>query len=77
MLKVPHHGSSRQDPAFVAATRARFALISCGIDNAYGHPAAKTLRLLESLGMQVLRTDRQGSLALSGAGERVSVVVQR
>ena len=77
VLKVPHHGSSRQDPAFVAATRARFALISCGIDNAYGHPAAKTLRLLESLGMQVLRTDRQGSLALSGAGERVSVVVQR
>ncbi len=77
VLKVPHHGSSRQDPAFIEASGARFALISCGVDNAYGHPAAKTLRLLEGFGMQVLRTDRQGSIALAGSRDAARIVVQR
>ncbi len=65
VLKVPHHGSSRQDEAFIKATGARLALIEVGLHNTYGHPAAKTLRLLESLGMQVLRTDQQGAVAIS------------
>ena len=39
VLKVPHHGSSRQDQAFLAATHARLAIVSAGVDNDYGHPA--------------------------------------
>jgi competence protein ComEC len=57
VVKVPHHGSSRQDPDFLAATGARVALVEVGLNNTYGHPAAKTLRTLEGLGMQILRTD--------------------
>lgn len=73
VLKVPHHGSSRQDPDFLAATRARIALLEVGLDNSYGHPAAKTLRTLEADGMQVVRTDQQGAVAISHdpAGWRV------
>src|SRR4029450_6758414 len=37
VLKVPHHGSAQQDPAFFAATRARVAIASAGVDNDYGH----------------------------------------
>ncbi len=65
VLKVPHHGSSRQDEAFLKATGARLALIEVGLNNTYGHPSPKTLRLLEGLGMQVLRTDQQGAVAIS------------
>jgi competence protein ComEC len=65
VLKVPHHGSSRQDEAFLKATGARLALIEVGRNNTYGHPSPKTLRLLEGLGMQVLRTDQQGAVAIS------------
>jgi competence protein ComEC len=65
VLKVPHHGSSRQDEAFLKATGARIALIEVGLHNTYGHPSAKTLRVLEGLGMQVLRTDQQGAVAIS------------
>ncbi len=65
IFKVPHHGSSRQDADFLAATKARVALVEVGLDNTYGHPAAKTLRTLEGLGMQVVRTDQQGSVAIS------------
>ena len=39
VLKVAHHGSARQDPDLVRATRARLAVISVGVDNDYGHPA--------------------------------------
>ncbi len=65
VLKVPHHGSGRQSPDFLAATGASLALVEVGEGNTYGHPAAKTLRSVEGLGMRVLRTDRHGSIAIS------------
>ena len=40
VLKVPHHGSARQTPAFLDAVGARFAVASVGAGNPYGHPSA-------------------------------------
>lgn len=77
VLKVPHHGSSRQDEAFIKATGARIALIEVGLHNTYGHPSAKTVRLLEGLGMQVLRTDQQGAVAISTASGRWRITTLR
>ena len=77
ILKVPHHGSSRQAPDFLAATAARIALVEVGLDNTYGHPATKTLRALESLGMQTLRTDLQGSVAIGIAAGQWHVTTLR
>ncbi|HEY0694468.1 MAG TPA: ComEC/Rec2 family competence protein [Kribbella sp.] len=73
VLKVPHHGSGRQDPAFVAATRARLALISVGVDNDYGHPAPRTLDLLTRAGMTVARTDTSGSVAVVRTDDRLAL----
>jgi competence protein ComEC len=67
VLKVPHHGSGDADPAFLAATGARLALVSVGADNTYGHPAPDLLRWLAQAGMRVHRTDREGDLALAGS----------
>jgi competence protein ComEC len=77
VLKIPHHGSSRQDPAFFARTGARVAIASAGPDNSYGHPAPSTLRLAAGLGMTVLRTDQQGSVAVYERAGRLGVVTQR
>src|SRR5215211_6727748 len=49
VLKIPHHGSAQQDPGFTAATKARLAIVSAGLDNDYGHPARRTLQLVRSL----------------------------
>ncbi|MFI6498432.1 ComEC/Rec2 family competence protein [Nonomuraea typhae] len=65
ILKVPHHGSARQDPAFIAAVGARAALISVGADNDYGHPAPDTLSLLHRNGTRIYRTDQSGDLAIT------------
>jgi len=77
VLKVPHHGSSRQDEAFLKATGAQVALVEVGLHNTYGHPAAKTLRTLEGLGMRVLRTDQQGAVAVALTAGRWTVTTLR
>jgi competence protein ComEC len=64
VLKVAHHGSSKQDEALVEALGARLAVISVGVDNDYGHPAPATLRLLQHAGMLVRRTDLDGDVAV-------------
>jgi competence protein ComEC len=64
VLKVPHHGSGRQEPRFLAAVHARFAVVSAGRHNDYGHPAPRTVAALTALGATVLRTDTAGSVAV-------------
>ncbi|GAA4369076.1 ComEC/Rec2 family competence protein [Actinomadura verrucosospora] len=65
VLKVPHHGSRSQDPAFLAAAQASIALISVGARNDYGHPSGATLALLGRLHTQIHRTDREGDIAIA------------
>ena len=67
VLKVAHHGSASQDPALLRRLHPRLALISVGRDNSYGHPAARTISTLRSLGTTVLRTDTSGSIAVRGS----------
>ncbi len=74
VLKVPHHGSGRQDPEFLAAVGARAALISVGADNGYGHPAVDTLTALHRLGVRAHRTDRSGDLAIVERDGSLAVV---
>jgi len=77
VLKVPHHGSARQDPDFFAATDASVAIASAGVDNDYGHPAPRTVQLAQSMGMTVLHTDRDGGVAVTTRNGAVGVVTQR
>lgn len=73
VLKVAHHGSAYQDPELIRRVAPRLALISCGRHNVYGHPAPSTVRALRAGGAVVLRTDEDGSLAVTGAGGGLSV----
>jgi competence protein ComEC len=75
VLKVPHHGSDRQDPRFVAAVGASVALTSVGRDNPYGHPGAHTMRRLRAAGVLAFRSDLDGSVAITrdGRGRLVAV----
>ncbi|MFJ9560826.1 ComEC/Rec2 family competence protein [Streptomyces fuscichromogenes] len=68
VLKVAHHGSAYQDPRLLRLVAPRVALISCGADNPYGHPAPGTVAELRAVGAVVLRTDRDGALAVTGGG---------
>ncbi len=76
VLKVAHHGSAHQDPALTRAVRPRIALVSAGRDNPYGHPSPRTLEALRDGGARVLRTDRDGAIAVTGAGRGLTAVAK-
>lgn len=76
VLKVPHHGSARQDPAFLDAVRAEVALTPVGAGNPYGHPAASTMDHLRRAGMRVHRSDRDGDVAVVVRDGRISTVAR-
>ncbi|WP_233558208.1 ComEC/Rec2 family competence protein [Tessaracoccus sp. OH4464_COT-324] len=67
VLKLPHHGSAGVVRSFLAASGARLAVVSAGAGNEYGHPSKRALDYAHSLGMQIIRTDLQGTLVLSTA----------
>ncbi|MBZ9645473.1 ComEC/Rec2 family competence protein, partial [Streptomyces sp. PSKA30] len=73
VLKVAHHGSAYQDPDLIRRAAPRLALISCGADNAYGHPAPSTVAALRDGGAAVLRTDLDGAMAVVGGGAELRV----
>jgi competence protein ComEC len=77
VLKVAHHGSENQDPAYIFATGAPLAVISVGADNLYGHPAPQTLALLKQLGAQTYRTDQSGDIAVVDQAGQLSIVTSK
>ena len=73
IYKVSHHGSRYQDEGFTKELQPRVALISVGKANTYGHPAPETIEALQQLGARVLRTDRDGAIALDVHSGRITV----
>jgi competence protein ComEC len=74
VLKVGHHGSATAtSAAWLARVRPRCALISCGRDNRFGHPAPSTLARLEAAGVRAYRTDDGGMLTATVSGGTVRV----
>ncbi len=72
-LKMPHHGSAYQSPAFLAATDPSVVFVSVGAVNPYGLPNVPTLAGMVARGARVLRTDQAGDLAALAVGGRIAV----
>jgi competence protein ComEC len=73
-LKVAHHGSRTSSTApFLAAVHPRFAAISVGAANSYGHPNAEVLARLAAEGARVFRTDRDGAVTALTDGRTLDV----
>jgi competence protein ComEC len=74
VLKVGHHGSrTSTTPRFLGAVRPRLALVSVGAHNAYGHPSPEVMQSLRDSGVQVLRTDRAGTIVVRTDGRHLDV----
>jgi competence protein ComEC len=76
VLKVPHHGSAYQSPAFLRAVHAAVGVISVGRDNDYGHPSPALLHELDRLGVRAERTDLDGDVAVTLRNGVLSVVTR-
>ncbi|HET8730571.1 MAG TPA: DNA internalization-related competence protein ComEC/Rec2 [Moraxellaceae bacterium] len=66
VLVVGHHGSrTSTSPAFLAAVRPRWALVSAGYRNAFRHPSAQVIRRLVAAGVISRNTASDGALTLA------------
>lgn len=69
VLRVGHHGSDTSTTeAFVEAVKPSYAVISCGAHNRYGHPEESVLETLEKCGVEILRTDKNGTISMESDG---------
>lgn len=63
LLKISHHGSSNGTNQIMMDKAApNYALISVGGENRYGHPHSTVLDLLQKSGVNLFRTDRDGTV---------------
>ena len=73
VLKVGHHGSDTSSSyVFLREVMPKYAVISCGKDNSYGHPTEGALSRLRDVGAQVFRTDMQGDVVFVSDGTALS-----
>jgi hypothetical protein len=72
LLKVAHHGSATSTSAELLATvHPRYAVISAGVRNVYGHPRREVLERLQQAGVQTYRTDMIGVVSFYLDGKSV------
>ena len=78
VLKVGHHGSSTScGEDFVEAVSPEYAVILCGAGNDYGHPHPETTDLLGRMGVQIYRTDLDGTVVMKTDGETITVSAEK
>jgi competence protein ComEC len=74
VLKVGHHGSrGATGPFFLRAVAPVLAVVTAGRDNAYALPSDEVLERLERAHARVLRTDRDGTVAVRTDGSSLEV----
>ncbi|MBY7006766.1 MBL fold metallo-hydrolase [Clostridium botulinum] len=73
VLKLGHHGShSSTSQAFLDKVNPRYAIVSCGKGNDYGHPHQETINKLNSKNIEILRTDVSGTIISTSNGENIT-----
>ena len=74
VLRVAHHGSSTASTMeFLQSVQPKYAVISVGKDNGYGHPHQEVLERLNEVGSKILRTDELGTIIMESDGETISI----
>ena len=74
VLLCGHHGSKYSTCLdFLAKVKPKAAVISCGQNNSYGHPAKDTLDRLNRIKCKVYRTDKDGSVTIISDGKKLTV----
>ena len=74
VLKVGHHGSKYSSTEnFIKKVNPKYAIISVGKDNKYGHPSSNTLNLLNKYNIKTYRTDELGTILLTSDGKNIKI----
>jgi competence protein ComEC len=74
VLKVPHHGSRTSSTVgLLRSVSPRVAIVSVGYHSTFGHPHPEVVERYLRAGIQLFRTDRDGTVAVSTDGRSLWV----
>ncbi len=75
---VAHHGSrGSSDPAFVAATGARYAVVSAGYGNRFKHPNPAVVERWQEAGAEVATTFDSGAVQVRLTADGITLTARR
>lgn len=75
VFKSAHHGSSTSNTeAFMEAASPEICVVSCGLNNDYGHPHREVVSYLADNNIRLLRTDIDGDIRIVFNRETISVM---
>jgi len=73
VLKCGHHGANNATgDGWLERVHPRYAVISCGAKNLFGHPHPDALARLAAHNVQVFRTDKNGAVTFVSDGQTVT-----
>jgi len=73
VLKVGHHGAKTSTSStFLNTVKPKYAIISVG-KNSYGHPTSEVVTSLKRQKVNTLRTDKNGTIIITGSGSSYAV----
>lgn len=74
ILKVGHHGSKYSSTNnFLNKVNPKYAIISVGTPNSYGHPNTETIAKLNNKNIEVHRTDEEGTIIITTDGNDINI----
>ena len=78
ILKSGHHGSKTSSSAdFLRAVQPEAAVISCGVNNDYGHPHKETMKKYHALNIPVYVTAENGTITITSDGKTYHISFER
>lgn len=78
VLKVGHHGSDTSTSyRFLYEVQPKYAVISVGADNSYGHPNESVTSRLRDADVTVYRTDEMGDIVCTSDGKAVTFETEK
>ncbi|SHM41590.1 ComEC/Rec2 family competence protein [Ruminococcus flavefaciens] len=78
VYKAGHHGSAYSSTYdLLRVIQPDIAVISCGMENPYGHPAKSTINRLKEYTDHIYRTDICGTVVIESDGKKLSVTPER
>lgn len=74
VLKCAHHGSKySSSEEFLTFVKPMMAIISCSVNNIYGHPHADVLERIQKIGANIYATKDNGQITIITDGTKIKV----
>ncbi len=78
VLKAGHHGSrTSTGNKLLQVAKPEYGILSVGAKNRYGHPTTEAINRMREAGVQLFRTDQQGTILVESEDNQLQITPER